>query len=352
MKTVKSVLQVLFIGLLALAGSAGLGLAQEPEPSEGDAQPRGQASVAATVGSKFSYQGVLKEGGIPVTGSRDMTFRVYSDDTCSTQVGIPIVKSGVAVTDGLFSVELDVTHGHIDGRGLWLEVEIGGTSIGCQEMLPVPYALSLRPGAIIRGDESSVKLTSRTGLVAPYTESGVTGRAEGTTANTDYYGVYGFGSDAGVYGESDTGTGVYADGQTYGVYAESSGLWSTAVYASGNPTAIYADGNVWQSNTTSGLVKAGVNAYCDSTGSTINRSFANITMGPGITIANGASEGRCTIDFPFDINARFWVVTAEHDQPRGASCAVRESDSSKLDCIRWTAGTGAAIGGPIMVLIY
>lgn len=154
MKTVKFLPHVLLIGLLlALEGSVGLGLAQVPELPE-EVQPQGEVSIAASVGSKFSYQGVLKESGSPVTGSRDMTFLLYSDDTCTTQVGSDIVKSGVQVTDGLFSVELDVVHGYFNGQGLWLEVEVGGTKIGCQEILPVPYALSLRPGAQIKSNSS------------------------------------------------------------------------------------------------------------------------------------------------------------------------------------------------------
>lgn len=350
MKTVTFVRRVLFIGLLlVLAGSTGLGLAQEPE---GKPQSQDMVSIAATVGSRFSYQGVLKENGSPVTGSRGMTFRLYSDAACTTQVGNSIVKNAVQVTDGLFTVDLGVTHSHFNGQGLWLEVEVGGTQIGCQEILPAPYALSLRPGALILGGASQVKLTARTGLVPPYMQAGVTASAEGTAANTDYYGVYGFGIDAGVYGESDSGAGVHAKGQEYGVYAESTGLWSSGVHAVGNPTAIYADGDVWQARASNGLVKAGVNANCNSAGSAINRSFTHTTLGDPITIANGASEGRCTIDFPFDINDRYWVVTAAHSEPRGASCALNSGDNSKLDCIRWRANTGAAVGGPIMVLVY
>jgi hypothetical protein len=134
--------------LLALAGSVGFGLAQEPQD---ELQPQGDLSLAAAVSSAFSYQGVLKEGGNPVTGNRDMTFRLYSDDACTTQVGVDIAKPGVEVTNGLFSVELEVNPDNVNGQGLWLEVEVDSTAIGCQEILPVPYALSLRPGAIISG---------------------------------------------------------------------------------------------------------------------------------------------------------------------------------------------------------
>ncbi len=147
MKTRTIVILLATVSILALLWAAGGAIASPPRD-----EPAGdEVSVAGTVASKFSYQGVLKENDSPVTGSRDMTFRLYSDDTCSTQVGSDIVKSGVQVTDGLFSVDLAVTHGHFNGQGLWLEVEVGGTKIGCQEILPVPYALSVRPGAVIGG---------------------------------------------------------------------------------------------------------------------------------------------------------------------------------------------------------
>jgi len=221
MKAVKFLPYVLVVGLLlAPAGSVGLGLAQGPEPPEGEVQPRGDLSIEAAVSSKFSYQGVLKENGSPVTGSRDMTFRLYSDDTCSTQVGSDVVESGVQVTDGLFSVELDVTHSHFNGQGLWLEVEVGGTKIGCQEILPVPYALSLRPGAQVIGEQTNWN--------AIYAYN--TATTGGTT-----YGVYGR-TDSGSFGAS----GVFGEatiGSSYGVYGRANGSNSFASGVFGEATA-------------------------------------------------------------------------------------------------------------------
>jgi len=70
MKELKFLACVLIVGLLlALAWSVGLGLAQGQEPPEGEVQPQGEVSIAATVGSKFSYQGVLKENGSPANGT-------------------------------------------------------------------------------------------------------------------------------------------------------------------------------------------------------------------------------------------------------------------------------------------
>ncbi|MDX1613699.1 MAG: hypothetical protein R3300_05265 [Candidatus Promineifilaceae bacterium] len=107
------------------------------------------------VTSQLSYQGTLFEAGQPVTGTRDMVFRLYSDDLCATQVGPDIVRNGVAVEDGFFTVYLDVNQAVFDGQALWIQTSVGATTFACQPILPAPYALSLRPGAVIRGSTSS-----------------------------------------------------------------------------------------------------------------------------------------------------------------------------------------------------
>ena len=43
--------------------------------------------------SAFSYQGVLEEGGKPVTGDRQMVFRLYADDACSVGVGSSVART-------------------------------------------------------------------------------------------------------------------------------------------------------------------------------------------------------------------------------------------------------------------
>ena len=50
------------------------------------AQPLGSGDAlraAAAVNSRISYQGLLREGGQPVSGSRSMLFRLYSDPGCT-----------------------------------------------------------------------------------------------------------------------------------------------------------------------------------------------------------------------------------------------------------------------------
>ena len=185
-------------------------------PLEG---PEGDVSIAATVGSKINYQGVLKENGSPVTGSRNMTFRLYSDDTCSIQVGSDIVKSDVEVTDGLFGVELDVTHSDFNGQGLWLDVEVGGTKIGCQPIQAVPYALSLRPGAVISG-------TTPSGQPILTVQTNQWGDGIRVSAGDD--GVH-------VTSAGDDGVHVTSAGDD-GVHVEYAGDDGVSVFKAGDPT--------------------------------------------------------------------------------------------------------------------
>jgi hypothetical protein len=251
-------LMVLLTVLLGVGGT----MAEDPEPA-------GEVSITAAVSSRISYQGVLKDAGSPVTGSRDMTFRLYSDDGCTTQMGGDITKPGVSVADGLFTVELDVNHDDLNGQGLWLEVEVGVTAVVCQEILPVPYALSLRPGASIIGEEagspvllvenSSTAHDSRAIRGYASAATGFTASVNGRTdsSSTGAKGVWGYaaggGQTYGVHGESKStpGRGVYGiatatSGETYGVVGKtaSSTDGSRGVYGQATATSGAAHG-VW-----------------------------------------------------------------------------------------------------------
>jgi hypothetical protein len=247
---------ITLMALLALLLSVGGVTGQGPEP-EGEVQPEGGLSAAATVGSLISYQGRLTEGGSLVTGDRDMVFRLYSNSSCATQVGSDIVRNDVSVEDGLFSVKLDVNQSDFNGQGLWLRVLVGGTAtVDCDEIVPVPYALGLRPGAIIEDASSYVELNrSEWGTFSR--KYGVFSESAGAAVLN--YGVYGLASDSsgtayGVYGRSDStsGQGVrgYAtatSGATYGVYGRSDSASGAGVYgfsSSGTGVHAYSSGGV------------------------------------------------------------------------------------------------------------
>lgn len=390
---------ILTVGLIvALALSSGISQAQTAAPAES----AGEASITAVVNSRISYQGVLSEGGAPVTGTRDMIFRLYSNATCATQVGGDISKPGVALSNGFFTVDLNVDQALFNGQGLWLKVFVGATGLGCQELLPAPYALSLRPGAQMSASTSGNILRLANSYTAGTSGSALYATSAAPTAptvagyhNGDGPAIYGYtagvypavegmhGGDgsavagyvsrpaavgvlgsnnsnggSGVKGFSEGGIGVegrgggisYAgvlgSGASYGGHFTAEVGYG--VYATGPMGAANFDGDVKQTRASDGLVKAAVYASC-GTSASIYRSFNNVSG--AITIANGASAGQCTIDFGFKISDRFFTATGMGaDSVHGVSC-YWGSTESKLDCFRWN-DTGGGVSGRIMVVIY
>jgi len=318
---------ILALGLL-LALAVGLSQAQGPEPPEGDVRPQGETGVTAIVGDAIPIQGRLTDAnGDPLPdGDYTLTFRLYDIVGGGTPLCVDVdgppddPDSRVHVADGLFSAYMNFCTADVfDGQQLYLGIEVGddGEMTPRQYIYAVPYAWSLRPGAIISGSKSGSILL-----------------VENTDGGGDSYAVWGqsSGGGFGVVGRSDSGPGVYG--------------WSPSGYAG------YFDGDVGQSRADDGLVKAAVYADCGNAGSSITRSFNHVSG--TITIANGASAGRCTIDFGFRIDDRYFVATAftagVGAAARGVSCDWG-ADNEKLDCFRWNdAGSGA--NGGIMVLIY
>jgi hypothetical protein len=137
------------LGIVGMLLVVTLAMAQGPEAEGG-------VESLANVPSKISYQGVLKESGVPVTGERDFVFTLWTNDACNGGVAIwEGSRPNTEVIHGVFSVELDVPHGAFYGEGVWLGVQVDGTPIDCREILPVPYALGLKPGAEIYGEPTA-----------------------------------------------------------------------------------------------------------------------------------------------------------------------------------------------------
>ncbi|UCF33901.1 MAG: hypothetical protein JSV78_01060, partial [Phycisphaerales bacterium] len=106
---------------------------------------RGQAPVSTA----FTYQGQLKESGVPVTGQADMIFHLWDAETGGSlydSYGI----SFIPVDDGLFTVELDFGSAPFEGEARWLEIEVefpsgagNWTTLSPrQPMTPTPYAVT------------------------------------------------------------------------------------------------------------------------------------------------------------------------------------------------------------------
>jgi hypothetical protein len=311
-KSLTVLLAILFLTLLA----AGMVIAQASDSEEGVESPSPQEALSLSdrVSARISYQGVLKENGDPVAGTRTMTFTLYSNAVCTDTVR-QIGAGPVSISDGLFTTELDVTAADFDGQGLWLGIDVGGTAIACREILPVPYALGLRPGAVISDTTSKVVLNR---YRLPDSKYGI--RSEVGGSYDSAYGVYGratatSGTTFGVYGEVHSPDG-------YGGFFEND--------AGG--TAFYAHGDAAQSLAGNGFVKAAVAGGCfwaPNGSCAVERSFNNV--GGAITVAPGASAGEFTIDLGFDVSERFWAATLAEFPGYTIACTLGSSDT-KLDC--------------------
>jgi hypothetical protein len=207
------------------------------------------AAVSMDVASSISYQGVLRQNNSPASGSFDMVFTLHDDEACAEAALDTITRSGVVVDNGLFNTNLDVDPAIFTGQALWLKAQVNGVSLGCQEIHPTPYALSVRPEARVQANSGSW------GIRIDNAGSGDGVRAYANTTGANWGAIYAVnsGSGSGVYGYSAGGNGVHgiaagAQGKgvyglasystdsppyqpAYGGYFEATGPLGTAVYA-------------------------------------------------------------------------------------------------------------------------
>lgn len=102
----------------------------------------GVVHAGEPLGTGFSYQGQLKESGVPFNGSADMVFGLFDSESGGNPIGGAIPLADVAVVNGLFTVELDFGTSPFNGQAVWLEVSVEGVILAPRQALtPAPYAL-------------------------------------------------------------------------------------------------------------------------------------------------------------------------------------------------------------------
>lgn len=102
------------------------------------------SAYAEPLGTAFTYQGKLTDStGAPLSGSYNLTFRLYNSLIGGTQVGSTVALTGVSVSGGLFTVKLDFgTSPFTTGNSVWLETAVGGTILSPRvQITPIPIAL-------------------------------------------------------------------------------------------------------------------------------------------------------------------------------------------------------------------
>jgi len=255
--------------LIAIAVALLVARSVAADPPVRDPNTISGITLAGTVASKISYQGRLTDaGGNPLNGNYNLVFQLWDDATAGKQVGSDIVRNSVPVSDGLFTVELDVPPLAFNGQALWLRIQVNGQWLSPrQELLPVPYALSLRPGAQIGANNSAAVLSvgnlgTGTGIsassnqgwgigvassesVALYATSGtiptvlITGK-QAIVAYGEHNGVIAWGGQTG--GSFEGATGVQGAGGTRGVHGLTESTAEGAAGVFGESTNRLADG--------------------------------------------------------------------------------------------------------------
>jgi len=112
----------------------------------------GGVSLGDSMSTAFTYQGRLKQGGVPVSGSCDFQFGLWTAQGGGSQIGGTFSAPGVTVVNGLFEATIDFGAASFPGEARWLEVAVrcptgvgGFTPLAPREPLtPAPYALQTR----------------------------------------------------------------------------------------------------------------------------------------------------------------------------------------------------------------
>ncbi len=178
---------------LLLVLAVGLGQAQGPGPENGlhPEETNGPVGMEDIVTGDIPIQGRLTDanGNSIPDGTYTITFRLY--DAAVNGTLLCEDTDHPAIANGLFTTLMgDCTAENINGQDLWLGIQVEGDEEmqPRQQIAPIPYARSLRPGAVIGGDvPGSVLRVDASSTVDG--SKGVYGRAYGLAGIT--YGVYG-----------------------------------------------------------------------------------------------------------------------------------------------------------------
>src|SRR5437868_12482518 len=78
----------------------------------------------ASLSTAFTYQGQLRDTGLPANGSYDFTFSLFDGSNPQVQIGSTLTVNAVTVTNGLFTVSLDFGLKVFTGQDRYLEVSV------------------------------------------------------------------------------------------------------------------------------------------------------------------------------------------------------------------------------------
>src|SRR5256884_1198632 len=106
------------------------------------------AATATAQTTSFTYQGRLTDSNNPANGNYDLRFALFDNSSGGTQVGATQTVSTVAVSGGVFNVQLDFGVSAFPGANRFLEIGVrpaGGSGFTTltprQQITATPYAI-------------------------------------------------------------------------------------------------------------------------------------------------------------------------------------------------------------------
>ncbi|MHB9032580.1 MAG: hypothetical protein ACYC6L_05995, partial [Anaerolineae bacterium] len=288
----------LLIVVLLLLASVSV-RAQDPEQAP--------AEVQAVLGTAFTYQGHLTDGGAPANGSYDLQFKLFDAAAGGAQVGSTLERGDVAVTDGVFSVLLDFGAAAFAGSARYLEAGVRpGASTGAYTVLTPRQELTAAPYA----------LYSRT---APW--SGLSGVPAGFADGVDNDTTYSAGAGLTLSSGTFTADTAYLQRRV-----------SSSCSSGSSIRVINADGTV----------------TCETTGSGGGGDITAVNAGSGLT--GGGTSGDVTLSADTNYLQRRVSATC----PAGQSIRVIDS-AGAVTCevdndTTYSTGSGLALVGTVFIV--
>lgn len=247
---------------------------------------------ARAQGTAFTYQGRLQNNGSPASGMYSLQFSLYPSGTGGTPVAGPVTTSGVAVSNGLFTVIIDFGAAVWNGTTNWLQIGVepsGGSTFTAlaprQQLTPVPYAIFAEglSGLTVQTDTNGApNLIGGSSL--NYVSSGVIGATIGGGGAANYSGFTFSNNVTGSFGTvggggANTAAGLYA---TVGGGSGNTASSTAAAVAGGLDNL--ASGN--EAVVSGGYFNRAGNAFAAVAG-----GAENIASGIGSFIGGGGYDG-------------------------------------------------------------
>lgn len=137
-------------------------------------------------------------------------------------------------------------------------------------------------------------------------------------------------------------------------YVNENGGTSIGSFVAPPSDGLRVSGDVSQSLSSNGFMKYMVHVNCGSSPSIVKQYNG---VGNGIITVSGSSAGQCVVDFPTNIDNRYWQVSVVYGSTsasgqKAANCRLVTGSTDKLFCNVSRLDQVLLVPGNIMILIY